>query len=83
MGSSLFWFDNWTGLGALYFNVPYDFGVDDSVHNVLDMVEEGAWNVDRLLEILPEEYAMHIVEKIKPQLMQNELDIPYWMLETR
>lgn len=27
MGSSLFWFENWTGLGALYFITPPDFFV--------------------------------------------------------
>ncbi|XP_070054705.1 uncharacterized protein [Nicotiana tomentosiformis] len=83
MGSSLFWFDNWTGLGALYFLVPQDFGVDESVHNAYDVVKNGTWDVDRLTELLPEEYAAHIVEKLKPPVMQEELDVPYWMLETR
>lgn len=83
MGSSLFWFDNWIGLGALYFMVTHDFGVDESVHNVFDVVEQGTWDVDRLLELLPEEYAMQIVDNIKPPQSQNELDKPYWKLETR
>ncbi|XP_019241572.1 PREDICTED: uncharacterized protein LOC109221549 [Nicotiana attenuata] len=83
MGSSLFWFDNWTGLGALYFNVPQDFGIDETVHNVFDVVEGGAWNVDRLFEILPEDLAMHILEKIKPPSVPNVVDVPYWMLEPR
>lgn len=83
IGSSLFWYDNWTGLEALYFIVSQDFGIDESIHNVYDVVEEGAWNVDRLLEILPEEYALHIVEKLKPPPMHDVLDVPYWMLETQ
>nr|XP_016513320.1 PREDICTED: uncharacterized protein LOC107830307 [Nicotiana tabacum] len=83
MGSSLFWFDNWTGLGALYFLVPPDFGVDESIHNVFEVLENSAWNVDRLLEILPEELALHIVENITPLVQENVLDTPYWMLETK
>ncbi|XP_019253806.1 PREDICTED: uncharacterized protein LOC109232489 [Nicotiana attenuata] len=58
MGSSLFWFDNWTGLGALYFLVPQEFGIDEYVHNVYDVIEDGGWDVDRLYELLPEEYAV-------------------------
>lgn len=63
--------------------VPHDFRIDDSVHNVFDVVEQGTWEVDRLLELLPEEYAMQIVDNIKPPQSQNELDKPYWKLETR
>ncbi|XP_019250979.1 PREDICTED: uncharacterized protein LOC109229885 [Nicotiana attenuata] len=83
MGSSLFLYDNWTGLGALYIIVPQDFWIDETAHNVYDVVEEDSWNLDRLPEILPEKYAMHIVEKIKPPNVYEVLDVPYWMLETR
>ncbi|XP_070014295.1 uncharacterized protein [Nicotiana sylvestris] len=41
MGSSLFWYENWTGLGALYFLVPHDFGIDENVHNVNDVTLDG------------------------------------------
>lgn len=41
MGSSLFWFENWTGLGDLYLLVPLNFGVDESIHNVYEVVEYG------------------------------------------
>lgn len=66
MGSSLFWFDNWTGLGALYFITPQDFGFDESINNVYDVVNRGAWDVNKLTQILPDEYASHILENIKP-----------------
>nr|XP_016475204.1 PREDICTED: uncharacterized protein LOC107796895 [Nicotiana tabacum] len=33
MGSAQFWFDNWTEIGALYFQVPADFGIDEDIHN--------------------------------------------------
>lgn len=83
MGSSLFWYDNWTGLWALYFLVPREFGIDEYVHNVYDVIEDGEWNEDRPLEILPEEYAVHIIEMIKPPQSQEILYSPYWMLEPR
>ncbi|XP_070041409.1 uncharacterized protein [Nicotiana tomentosiformis] len=83
MGSSLFWFDNWTSLRALHFLVSYDFGIDESIHNVYDVVGEDVWNVDSLLKILHEEYALHIMGKLKPPTMQHILDVPFWMQETR
>ncbi|XP_075092579.1 uncharacterized protein LOC142172788 [Nicotiana tabacum] len=82
-GSSLFWFENWTGLGALYFLVPQDFGIDETVQNVHDVTLDGEWDVDRLFEMLPEDLAVHILEKIKPPSPQQALDMPCWMLETR
>lgn len=42
MGSSLFWFDNLTGLGALYLVTPPDFFCDESIHNIYDVVHEGS-----------------------------------------
>ncbi|XP_019225233.1 PREDICTED: uncharacterized protein LOC109206828 [Nicotiana attenuata] len=50
MGSSLFWYYNWTGLGVLYFLVPQGFGIDEDIFNVHDVVENGAWNVERILQ---------------------------------
>ncbi|XP_070008763.1 uncharacterized protein [Nicotiana sylvestris] len=82
-GSSLFWFENWTGLGALYFLVPQDFGIDETVQNVHDVTLDGEWDVERLFEMLPEDLAIHILEKIKPPSPQQVLDMPCWMLETR
>ncbi|XP_016486311.2 uncharacterized protein LOC107806632 [Nicotiana tabacum] len=82
MGSSLFWYENWTGLGALYFLVPQDFGIDENVQNVHDVTLDGEWDVDRIFEVLPEELAVHILEKIKPPSTMRVLDRPFWMMET-
>ncbi|XP_009784324.2 uncharacterized protein [Nicotiana sylvestris] len=82
MGSSLFWFDNWTRLGALYFNTPDDFYIDESVNNVADVVTGGVWDADKLANIVPVEYAVHIIDNIKPPSEQQLLDKPYWCLET-
>ncbi|XP_075077069.1 uncharacterized protein LOC142163822 [Nicotiana tabacum] len=70
-------------LGALYFLVPQDFGIDETVHNVYDVTLDGEWDVDKLFEMLPEDLAVHILEKIKPPSPQQVLDMPCWMLETR
>ncbi|XP_059281358.1 uncharacterized protein LOC132035056 [Lycium ferocissimum] len=50
MGNSQFWFDNWTGMGALYFIVE---GFDESIQNVSDVVENGNWNMTKLNSLLP------------------------------
>ncbi|XP_070026560.1 uncharacterized protein [Nicotiana sylvestris] len=83
MGSAQFWFDNWTEIGALYFQVPADFGIDEDIHNVNDLVENGMWNVDRIFESLPEDLANHIVQNIRPPTDSSQLDTPFWMLETK
>nr|XP_016435260.1 PREDICTED: uncharacterized protein LOC107761549 [Nicotiana tabacum] len=78
MGSSLFWFDNWTGLGALYFLVPPNFFIDETIHNVYEVLEEGAWNVEEIMEILPEEFAVHMIwRKLSLQLWRT-----LWMYHT-
>nr|XP_009768117.1 PREDICTED: uncharacterized protein LOC104219182 [Nicotiana sylvestris] len=83
MGSALFWFDNWTEMGALNFQVPVDFGIDEDIHNVNDMVENGMWNVDKMFESLPEGLAHHIAQNIRPPTESSQLDTPFWMFETR
>lgn len=70
-------------MGALHFLVPPEFGIDESIHNVYDVVENGIWNVEKIQEALPMEFAVHILEKVKPAVMEHTLDIPYWILETR
>lgn len=82
-GSTLFWFDNWIGLGLLYFVTPSDFYCDETVHNISDVVQDGAWDEDRLREILPKNLAIHILENVNPLILHDDLDIPYWILETR
>ncbi|XP_019248338.1 PREDICTED: uncharacterized protein LOC109227594 [Nicotiana attenuata] len=60
-----------------------NFGVDESIQNVFEVVQNGAWDIDKLLEVLPKDLAMHIVEKISPPVQANTLDSPYWMLEPK
>ncbi|XP_075077166.1 uncharacterized protein LOC142163913 [Nicotiana tabacum] len=82
MGSSLFWFDNWIGLGALYFVTPPDFYCDESIHNVIDVVTDGNWDEVWIRDLLPDDLAIHILEIIKPPTLHDEPDRAFWMLET-
>nr|XP_016459571.1 PREDICTED: uncharacterized protein LOC107783113 [Nicotiana tabacum] len=61
----------------------FDFGIDETIHNVHDVTLDGEWDVDRLFEMLPEDLAVYILEKINPPSPQQVLDMPCWMLETR
>lgn len=83
MGSSLFWFENWTGLGALCFIIPPDFFCDESVQNVRDVVQENGWDEDRIRDLLLEDVADHILENLKPHITHEVLDKPYLKLQTR
>ncbi|XP_019237995.1 PREDICTED: uncharacterized protein LOC109218121 [Nicotiana attenuata] len=83
MGSSLFWFENWTCLGSLYFVTPPDFVCDELIQNIYDVVDNGQWNEEKIREILPEELAEHILLQLKPPVMHEVLDKPWWMLESR
>ncbi|KAM3328204.1 hypothetical protein P3S68_033666 [Capsicum galapagoense] len=82
MGSSQFWFDNWMGLGALYYVTPSNFYCDESILNVAIVVRDNRWNEQLLRNILPRDLAEYIIENIQVPSQLQELDTPYWMLET-
>ncbi|XP_009588966.1 uncharacterized protein [Nicotiana tomentosiformis] len=83
MGSSLLWFENWTGLGALYFVTPPDFDCDESIHNIHDVVLDGQWDEQKIKENLLGDLVDHILENIKQLVLYDVLDKPSWMIETR
>lgn len=47
------------------------------------MIVEDTWDEDRLLEILSQDLALHIIDNIIPPTQHNDLDRPYCMLEPR
>lgn len=81
MGSSLFWFENWTGLGALYFTTPTDFVIDETIHNVRDVMQHRQWDEELLRQSLTDELATHIMENCKPPELKDTLDKQLWMLQ--
>ncbi|XP_075086240.1 uncharacterized protein LOC142168960 [Nicotiana tabacum] len=82
-GNSYFWYDNWTGLGALYHASGLDHWCDESINHVDEMVENGAWNELLLRELLLDELADHILETITPPSNLSLKDKPWWKLETK
>ncbi|XP_060190742.1 uncharacterized protein LOC132620026 [Lycium barbarum] len=81
MGSSLLWFDNWSGLGPLYFIVPPEFQCNEAIENVSDVVIDGRWHVPAIRNNLPEDLAEYILHEVKPPAKPGEIDKPWWMLE--
>ncbi|XP_060211804.1 uncharacterized protein LOC132639369 [Lycium barbarum] len=82
MGNALFWYDNWTGLGALYYVTTGDT-YDDRIQNVSEMVIDGNWDVARLELILPGDVVQHIRDTITPTVMTEEKDIHWWLLDSK
>ncbi|XP_059310907.1 uncharacterized protein LOC132062339 [Lycium ferocissimum] len=83
MGSSLFWFDNWTGLGPLYFLTPADFYCNEEINNVSDVVTKGRGHEPTIRNNLPEDLANYRLIDVQPPYRGDELDKPWWMLETK
>ncbi|XP_060182300.1 uncharacterized protein LOC132611964 [Lycium barbarum] len=82
MGDAQFWYDNWTGLGALYYVTGNDV-YDERFENVKDMVADGRWDVDKLREVLSEEIVQHVTSTIIPPHAEKRMDNPWWLLDTR
>ncbi|XP_059281366.1 uncharacterized protein LOC132035065 [Lycium ferocissimum] len=83
IGSSLFWFDNWIGLGPLYFLTPLDFYCNEEINNVSDVMTEWRWHVPAIRNNLLENLTEYILNEVQPPARGDELDMPWWMLETR
>lgn len=47
------------------------------------MVIDGNWKEEVLREILPDEIAYHIMEKIAPPNCREVKDKPFWQLESK
>lgn len=70
-------------MDALYFITPLVFFYDESIQNVCDVVHDSGWDVDKLRELLPKEFANHILENIKPPVVQGVLVKSYCILDTK
>lgn len=82
-GNSYFLLDNWTGLGQFYHVVPREFACDETVVCVYEVAEGGVWLEQCLRELLPEDFAEHVIQNVKPPTCPEQRDRPYWMLESR
>ncbi|XP_060202972.1 uncharacterized protein LOC132631414 [Lycium barbarum] len=73
-GNSNFWWDNWTGLGALAKICP-----NQSIYNkikVKNYIEEGRWQADRLHDCIPSQLVQHILKVHIDN--SNEEDYAVW-----
>lgn len=77
-GNSFFWYDNWTGLEALYHASGADHWSDESIRYVDEVVKNGAWNDVLLGELLPDDIADHILENITSLADYLVKDKPWW-----
>ncbi|XP_075101822.1 uncharacterized protein LOC142177250 [Nicotiana tabacum] len=60
-----------------------DHWCDKTIVHVGDMVIDGNWKEEVLREILPDEIAYHIMEKIAPPNCREVKDKPFWQLESK
>ncbi|XP_060200166.1 uncharacterized protein LOC132628400 [Lycium barbarum] len=79
-GSSSFWFENWTKLGALYYVIP-ESNMEEEIE-VKNFLEAGRWNLEKLSEFLPEDIVLHIQEQIPVPNGDKGNDTPWWQLTT-
>lgn len=75
-GNSSYWYDKWTGQGALYY-VEHERAEEEELE-VMEFVENGEWSRDKLASKLSQEMVEFIVDNIKVPNMSYGNDIPWW-----
>ncbi|KAL3335635.1 hypothetical protein AABB24_031722 [Solanum stoloniferum] len=80
-GNSSFWFDNWTKQGALYF-IEGENAIEEEIE-VKKFMLSGSWNEIKLLTKLSQKMTGYIMESIKPLIIENGSDRPWWMGNTQ
>ncbi|XP_060210552.1 uncharacterized protein LOC132637489 [Lycium barbarum] len=79
-GTANVWFDNWTKLGALYHIIPDDFGIDEGVQDVKELMLQVGWNIGKLQQLFPMDIVDHILEELHFHEPKDEWDMPRWMM---
>ncbi|XP_060190609.1 uncharacterized protein LOC132619859 [Lycium barbarum] len=72
IGSSNIWFDNWTKLGALSYVVPQSWQINEHAEDVSELMTDGGWNVNKLMQLFPEDIVQHILQEIDIKHASNE-----------
>ncbi|KAH0716705.1 hypothetical protein KY285_012736 [Solanum tuberosum] len=75
-GLSSVWFDNWTQFGALYYYLPVSHSNNFDVDEVYQLMIEGHWNEDLMLQLLPEDICKHVQNVIGVVEDTEEWDSP-------
>ncbi|XP_060202517.1 uncharacterized protein LOC132630953 [Lycium barbarum] len=79
-GTTNVWFENWTKLGALYHIIPDDFGIDEGVQDVKELMLQVGWNIGKLQQLFPMDIVDHILEELHFHEPKDEWDMPRWMM---
>lgn len=75
-GRTSFWFEDWSGHGALGRCIPF-IHISDSALTLADVLVNGSWNISRLATIVPEYVQQRLVE-IQPRTRANIDDHWVW-----
>lgn len=79
-GHTSVWFDNWTQLGALYYYLPVSHSNNLVYEEVNQLIIQGHWNEELMLQLLPEDVCKHVQNVIGVVEDTEEWDTPRWML---
>ncbi|XP_060183224.1 uncharacterized protein LOC132613196 [Lycium barbarum] len=73
----------WKGgsqLGALSYVVPQSWHINEHAEDVSELMTDGRWNVNKLIQMFPEDIVQHILQEIDIKCASNEWDRPWWMM---
>lgn len=79
-GQSSIWYDNWTQLGALHYYLPISRISNSDMEDVNQLMNQGEWDNDILLQLFPELVIKQIYTHIKVIGDSDDWDKPWWML---
>ncbi|XP_019226880.1 PREDICTED: uncharacterized protein LOC109208254 [Nicotiana attenuata] len=78
-GSTNVWYENWTGLGALYHVVPPEFSINEELQEVAELRDDEDWNEKLLDQSFPQNIANHIRQEVHFVDANDYWDTPRWM----
>jgi len=71
-GSSSFWYDNWTGLGALYHLVNF-VNILDTQLQLKDVSFDGSWDWNKLMTMVPNELNTTVTQFPPPLAFDDDI----------
>ncbi|XP_060200359.1 uncharacterized protein LOC132628609 [Lycium barbarum] len=75
----------WKGgsqLGALSYVVPQSWHINEHAKDVSELMADGRWNANKLMQMFPEDIVQHILQEIDIKCASNEWDRPWWMMKS-
>ncbi|XP_060178276.1 uncharacterized protein LOC132608235 [Lycium barbarum] len=81
-GSVNVWHENWTKIEALYHVVLDDFPINEEMEEVAELIEEGRWKDEVLIQNFPLDIVDHIKSEFHIDHLHGYWDKPGWMATT-